>query len=96
MTYHTIISPILGGIMEANLYFEPEIIEDLITAILKDKLKRDDISTIADIVRMMVSLDISCVNPKRSIATLKDLLGIDAKSASILLEVTKSRPIPTE
>lgn len=90
----TIINPILGRAMEANLYFEPEITEDLITAIRQDKLKRSDISTIADIMRMMIGLDISCVNSKKSIATLKELLGIDTESASLLLEVTKSRPMP--
>jgi hypothetical protein len=80
--------------MENNLYFAPEIVEDFITRLHQDKLRKEDLSLIADIVRMMTALNISCSNPKRSIETLMDFLAIDKKNAKELLELTKSQPLP--
>ena len=79
--------------MVSNLYFAPEIVEDFITRLHRDKLRKEDLSLIADIVRMMTALNISCSTPK-SIETLMGFLAIDKKNAKELLELTKSQPLP--
>lgn len=48
---------------------------------IQNKLRKEDLSLIADIVRMMMALNVSCSNPKRSIETLIDFLAIDRKNA---------------
>jgi hypothetical protein len=82
-----------GEIME-SLYFEPEVVQDFIKRLRQDKLRKSDISLIADIVRMMTHLNLSYSKPGRSIAALEDFLEIDEKSAKELLELTKPRPLP--
>lgn len=80
--------------MNNCLYFAPEVVEDFIARLRQDRLKKEDISLIADIVRMMTALHISSSDPKRSIPALANFLEIDRKSAKELLELTKSRPLP--
>lgn len=76
------------------LYFEPEVIEDFMIRMRQDKMRKSDIALIADIVRMMVALNVSCENPRASIATLEDFLNLDKRGAKEWLELTKSRPLP--
>lgn len=80
--------------MENCLYFAPEVVEDFIARLRQNKLRKTDLSLIADIVRMMTTLNISNRNPKRSIAALADFLEIDEESAEELLELTKPTPLP--
>lgn len=80
--------------MDTLLYFAPEIVEDFIKRLHQDKLRKEDLSLIADIVRMMAALDISCSDPKSGVATLMQFLAIDKKNAKLLLELTKSQPLP--
>ena len=80
--------------MENCLYFAPEVVEDFIKRLHLDKLRKRDLSLIADIVRMMTALNISCRNPGQSIEALADFLEIDEESAEELLELTKPTPLP--
>jgi hypothetical protein len=80
--------------MENSLYFAPEVVEDFIKRLHQDKLRKGDLSLIADIVRMMIALNISYRDPEQSIEALADFLEIDEESAEELLELTKSTPLP--
>lgn len=82
--------------MMSCLYFAPGIVHEFLERLHEDNLKRDDISLIADIVRLMTALNLSHNNLKESTSALSDFLEIDKKGAKELLLLTKGAPLPIE